>query len=74
MDAVGQKELAEIKQELNSIIKELEDISFSIRNDFEGIGNERCADTIDGVLNQYYVVQKKLKNIDVEKVAEGYSV
>ncbi len=65
-------ELAEIKSELNSIISELESISSGIRKDFAGIGNEKCADTIDLILSHYYSVRRKLINIDTTSVVEGF--
>ena len=41
--------LYNIKRELASIIRELNDISSGVRNDFQGIGSERCADVINKV-------------------------
>jgi hypothetical protein len=43
MNASARNELASIKRELNSIISELESISKGVRNDFTGIGNNKCA-------------------------------
>lgn len=73
MDAWARGELQSIKNELNSIIRELEDISRGVRNDFVGIGNTQCADCIDKVLNNYYVVQRKLNNMDTSTVTESYA-
>lgn len=73
MDANGRNELASIKRELNSIINELESISYGVRNDFSGIGNDKCADCIDRVLNQYYYVRRKLNNLDTTTVTESYA-
>lgn len=73
MDANGRNELASIKRELNSIINELESISYGIRNEFSGIGNDKCADCIDRVLNQYYYVRRKLNNLDTTTVTESYA-
>lgn len=73
MDANAKAELASIKKELDSIIKELESISSGVRKDFTGIGNDKCADCIDRVLDQYYVVRKKLKNLDTNTVTEAFA-
>ena len=73
MDASARNELASIKRELNSVISELEEISARVRNDFVGIGNERCADCINRVLNQYYVVRRKLNNLDTSTVTDSYA-
>ena len=73
MDASARNELASIKRELNSVISELEEISAGVRNDFFGIGNERCADCINRVLNQYYVVRRKLNNLDTSTVTDSYA-
>ena len=73
MDASAKNELNSIKAELNSIIRELEDISRGVRRDFAGIGNDRCADCIDRVLNQYYQVRRKLNNLDTSTVKSGFA-
>lgn len=72
MDLSAKNELISIKRELNSIITELESISQGIRNDFVGIGNEKCADCIDNVLNQYYFVRRKLNNLDISMVTDSF--
>ena len=73
MDTSAKNELASIKRELNSIISELESISNGVRKDFTGIGNDKCADCIDKVVNQYYHVKKKLNNLDTKTVTESYA-
>jgi len=72
MDASARYELESIKSELNSIISELEEISYGVRNDFKGIGSEQCANCIDRVLQKYYKARTKLNNIDTSSVAAGY--
>ena len=72
MDASARNELNDIKRELNSIIKELESISYGVRNDFVGIGNDRCADCINKVINQYYGVKRKLDNLDTKTLNPGF--
>jgi len=73
MDAKARSELASIKTELDSIIRELESISGGVRRDFVGIGNDKCADCIDRVLSQYYYVRRKLNNLDTSTVTETYA-
>lgn len=68
MKAAAQAELQSIKYELDSIINELESISTGIRQDFRGIGNERCAECIERVTYQYRVAKRKLSNINTSKV------
>ena len=64
-------ELASIKAELNAIIKEMEGISIGISNNFKGIGNEKCSESIDSVINRFYQVRKVLNNI---KITEKNSI
>ncbi len=73
MDAGARAELSSIQRELNSIISELESISSGVRSNFEGIGNEKCADCIDRALNQYYSVRSRLYNMDTSTVTESYA-
>ena len=58
-------ELVSIRHELDSIISELESISMGIRIDFKGIGNEKCAATIDTALSYYYSVRRMLNNYEL---------
>lgn len=73
MDANARAELNAIKSELNSIIRELESISYGVRKDFVGIGNDKCADCINKVINQYYYVKRKLDNLDTSTVTDSYA-
>ena len=73
MDAKAKNELDSIIQELNSIISELESISSGVRSGFKNIGNEKCADCIDKVVNNYYTVRRKLRNMDTTKVTESFA-
>lgn len=65
-------ELESIKSELDSIISELSDISWGVRNDFVGIGSDKCANTIDGVIEQYKGVKRRLNNIDTSVLTESF--
>ena len=73
MDSGARNELNAIIRELNSIIHEMEDISRGVRYDFKNIGSEKCADCIDKVLSNYYVVRKKLNNVDTSKVTDSFA-
>ena len=73
MDASARSELNAIKRELNQIITELESISNGVRYHFQGIGNEKCANCLDNVLNRYYTVRRKLNNLDTSTVTEGFA-
>ena len=61
MDAAGKKKLQTIKAELNAVIRELESLSGSVRSDFEGIGNDKCADAMEDVVKQCHTVRGKLQ-------------
>ena len=73
MDTDARAELASIKQELSSIITELDSIADGVRSDFVGIGNEQCASCIDRVADQYRYVKRKLDNMDTSTVTESYA-
>ena len=72
MDAKAKAELESIKIELDSIIRELEDISWGVRKDFKGIGNEQCANCIDRVISKYREAQKRLNKLDTKTIQEGF--
>ena len=57
-----------VRNELGSIIRELNDISSGMRNNFQGIGSERCADVISNVAVQYHEALRKLNRIDASKL------
>ena len=63
MDASTRRELDDIQSELQSIINELSNIAVGIRTDFKNIGNDRCAQAIERVADQYRTVKRRLYNI-----------
>ena len=73
MDAAARYELNDIIYELSSIISELESISYGVRYDFKNIGNTQCSDCINRVINNYYTVLRKLKNMDTETVTTEFA-
>lgn len=60
----ARQELSDIKAELQGIINELDLVAQGIREDFEGIGNERCATGIDKVAENYRWAKKQLSKLD----------
>ena len=58
-------ELDEVRRELSSILNELESISGGIRNDFKGIGQEKCASAIDRVIHSYRGTLRTMNQITV---------
>lgn len=73
MDANSQYELYLIKQELQSIINELDDVAKGIKKDFTNIGNEQCAACVTRVADKYRTAKRKLDNIDTSKVTEEFA-
>ena len=73
MDANSKYELYLIKQELQSVINELDDIANGIKRDFANIGNEQCAACVKRVADKYRTVKRKLDNIDTSKVTEEFA-
>lgn len=63
MDASTRRELSNIKTELQSIINELDNIAVGLKTDFKNIGNDRCAQAVTKVADQYRTVKRKLNNI-----------
>ncbi len=73
MDSKSSNELYLIKQELNSIIIELEAIENGVRNNFVGIGNDKCANSINTVISNYRRVKRSLDNINTSKVTKEFA-
>lgn len=59
-------ELYLIRKELKNIISEIESISWGVKNDFKGIGSERCANSLSNIANQHKKTLKKLEKLDFE--------
>ena len=72
MDAKTKKEVDSMVAELNSIIKELEDISSGVKKDFKNIGSEQCSACLNRAVGNYKSVRKKLENLDSSKLKEGF--
>ena len=73
MDANAQYELYLIKNELQGIIDELYSIAGGVGRDFEGIGNDKCANSIINTAKQYEVVKQKLNNMNLSAVTEEFA-
>ena len=72
MDYSSTNELNSIISDLGSVIEEMESLSDCLRRNFEGIGSEKCAHSIDVVMERYYGVKRKLNNVDTSKVVKGF--
>ena len=73
MDANSQYELYLIKQELQSIINELDDIAYGLNTNFSNIGNDKAASCVSRVSSMYRSAKRKLDNIDTNKVTEEFA-
>ena len=58
------------KQELRSIIRELNSIEQGVRSSFSGIGQDRCADCLDKVISKYQGVLNRLEQVDTNRLAD----
>lgn len=73
MESMAKNELYSIRRDLDSVIQELEFLSTKIRNEFEGIGNYKCADCIDKSLENCNFARKKLYNLDTSTITEHFA-
>lgn len=62
--------LNECKRELRSIISELQDVEWSVRHDFTGIGEQLCANCIDKISDKYSGVLSRLNRVNQNRLAE----
>lgn len=72
MNARAQGELNAIRNEIASIILELDSIADGVRRDFVGIGNDKCAQSLDKAANNYRYVKRQLDNLDLVTTVEGF--
>lgn len=63
--------LSECRSELHSIMNELNDTMYSLRNDssIKGIGEDICSLSIELVINEYEHVLQRLNRIDYKRLA-----
>lgn len=73
MDAKTGRELYDIKSELSSVIREMESIIAVINKECQGIGSEKCVNSLNTVLEKYRTAKRKLDRLDTETVKEGFS-
>ena len=62
--------LNECKSELRSSISEIRDIEDGVRRDFDGIGEDLCANCINRVADRYDYVRRRLDNVRTNVVAD----
>lgn len=58
------------REELSSIIRELESIEAGVRFGFSGIGQEHCADSLYSVIEKYRRVLSRLDRVDTNRLAD----
>lgn len=64
MDSGARNELNSIISELGGIISELDSIASGVRSNFQGIGNDKCANSIASVSEHYRYVRRMLNSIN----------
>ncbi len=62
--------LNECRSELRSIIREIRNIEAGVRADFDGIGEDLCANCIDSVADRYEYVLRRLNNVRTNVFAD----
>ncbi len=65
-------EIYSIQSELNQIVNELNDISYSLDGNFTGIGTDKCAKKIREQSQKYKRAINALKNVNIDNYREGY--
>ena len=65
--ASARSEVNALASQLTALVAKLEDVSNGLRTDFSGIGNERCAQSIDSAIKDCRSVISKLKNMNMTK-------
>ena len=65
-------EIYSIQSELNQIVNELNNISAELKSNFNGIGEDKCANKISEQSRKYKKAISALNNINTNKYREGY--
>ena len=65
MDEKVQQERIKIAAELRKSLMELDRVAYGIRKDFYGIGNEYCAQCLDGVVKKLSDTARSLESMDM---------
>ncbi len=73
MDSRTQQEFAAIKIDVQGVIDELHSLADSVRSNFCGIGNEKCAVSLQKAADHYKVVKRNLNKIDTSAVTEEFA-
>jgi len=61
--------LNECKTEMQSIIRELQDIEWGVRKDFTNIGQDLCGDCIGKIIGKYQYVSRELNKVNQNLIA-----
>ena len=63
----ARSEVNALASQLTALVSKLEDVSSGLKTGFSGIGNERCAQSIDSAIKDCRTVISKLKNMNMSK-------
>ena len=67
MGASEKAELYFVKKDLNKVIIEMDDIATSIKGDFEGIGEDKCANCVQSINSTFQRIKQKMNYIDTSE-------
>ncbi len=62
LDGSVRSEISSIKSELYSIASSLDSLAYGIRYDFDGVGNDVCADRINDVSSKCMRIRSALRS------------
>ena len=57
------------RKELHAILRELKILEEGIRTSFSGIGQDRCADCLESVIERYQMLLNNLDQVDPTRLA-----
>ena len=57
------------RSELRSIIRELRSIEGGVRRDFNGVGQDMCANCVGRIADHYQSVLRRLERVDQNRLA-----
>lgn len=70
MNRNAMNRLNDIKWDVDCVIRDLGSIRDGLYRDFENVGNDRCAEKINGVIDRFHQVQRELNSINSDNVDE----
>ncbi len=69
-ESQAKAEIADIRIQLNSLIRTMRNVADGVEHDFYGVGNEICARSIRDVAGKYDTVLRVLNSINVSDAFE----